>query len=573
MRDPSKTIPDLIEENSILKQRIQELEQSESDRKQTKEAMRDIETRYRILFAHSPDGIVIIDPATARFLEFNEMAHRQLGYSREEFSGLSISDIDVFETSDETRAHIQKVIREGWSDFETLHRTRQGEIRNIHVTAQYTEISGHPVYHCIWRDITSRKQTEEALQRAHDELEQRVADRTEELIRINEELRTEITERKRAEEEMVILAEIGQVIGSTLDIDEVYEKFAAEARKLIPFDRITVNLCNIRENIVTIAYVSGADFSNYKQGDSLPLTGTFIEEVLRKRTGLIIQSEKMDEIVSRIPAFSRTFQAGLRSLIGIPLIYKGEAIGTLQFRSKTPNAYTDHDLRLAERIGDQIAGAIANAQLFRECKQAEEALQRAHDELEQRVADRTKELLRVNEELRTEITERKRAEEELERHRMHLEEMVKERTAELEIKNITLQELNTTLKVLLKQREDDKEDMEERFVMNVRNLVLPFVEQMKKGRLEVGQQPCLDIIETHLHNIATPLMKNIRQFNLTPKELKVAALVRNGRTTKEIAAILSVATGSIDIHRNNIRKKLGLNSRKTNLQSHLDTLG
>ena len=170
------------------------------------------------------------------------------------------------------------------------------------------------------------------------------------------------------------------------------------------------------------------------------------------------------------------------------------------------------------------------------------------------------------------ITDRKQAEEELERYRMHLEEMVKERTEELEIKNITLKELNTTLKILLKQREDDKKDMEERFVMNVRTLVLPFVEQMKNGRLDVGQQPCLDIIETHLNDIATPLLKNIRQFNLTPKEIKVAALVRNGKTTKEIAEILRIATGSIDIHRNNIRKKLGLGNRKANLQSHLQTL-
>ena len=170
------------------------------------------------------------------------------------------------------------------------------------------------------------------------------------------------------------------------------------------------------------------------------------------------------------------------------------------------------------------------------------------------------------------ITARKQAEEELERYRLSLEEMVKERTAELEIKNVTLQELNTTLKVLLKQREEDKQDMEERFVMNVHSLVLPFVEQMKKGRLDVGQQPRLEIVETHLRDITMPLLKNIRKFNLTPKELKVAALVRNGKSTKEIAEILAVAAGSIDVHRNNIRKKLGLNSRRTNLQSYLETL-
>ena len=117
------------------------------------------------------------------------------------------------------------------------------------------------------------KKAEESLKRAHDDLEARVADRTEKLMRANQELRDEIVERKRLEEEKqreqqktkrlaeetAAVAEIGRVIGSSLDIDEVYERFATEARKLIRFDRITVNLCDIRENIVTVSYVSGEE--------------------------------------------------------------------------------------------------------------------------------------------------------------------------------------------------------------------------------------------------------------------------------------------------------------------------
>ncbi len=184
----------------------------------------------------------------------------------------------------------------------------------------------------------------------------------------------DITDRKRTEQEMVIFAEIGRLIGSTMNIDEVYERFATEAQRLIPFDRVTVSLCNIRENLLTVAYVSGADLSNYKQGDSLPLTGTLVEEILRRRTGLIVQSKKMDEIVSRIPAFSNNFRAGLRSLIGAPLIYKDKVIGVLYFWSKTPNAYTVQDLRLAERIGVQIAGTIASTLLFAELQKTEKEL-------------------------------------------------------------------------------------------------------------------------------------------------------------------------------------------------------
>jgi two-component system cell cycle sensor histidine kinase/response regulator CckA len=134
-----------------------------TDRRQAEDRLRDIQDSYRLLFEHAPYGIVIVDPHTARFVEFNKTAHRQLGYSREEFAKLSIPDIEVIESPEETLKHIENVIREGRSDFETMHRTQQGEIRNIRVTAQMTKISGHAVYHCVWRDITERKQIEEEL--------------------------------------------------------------------------------------------------------------------------------------------------------------------------------------------------------------------------------------------------------------------------------------------------------------------------------------------------------------------------------------------------------------------------
>jgi len=170
------------------------------------------------------------------------------------------------------------------------------------------------------------------------------------------------------------------------------------------------------------------------------------------------------------------------------------------------------------------------------------------------------------------ITGRISVEEELNKNRLYLEEMIRERTVELESKNVTLQELNTTLKVLLAQRDEDKRDLEERFILNVRNLVLPYVEQMKKGKLEVEQKSYLEIIENHLKEIATPLLKNIRRFNLTPREMRVASLIKSGRTTKEIAKVMGSAPGSIDVHRKNIRKKLGLNNKKANLLSYLESL-
>lgn len=146
-------------------------EAKEKKSRQQAEAKLGEETaRRRILFEQSPDGIVIIDPSTARFIEFNTTAYQQLGYSREEFAELTISDIEASETKEQTQATITRVMQEGRNDFETLQRTKNGEIRNVHVTAQYIDILGKPVYHCIWRDITGGRKAEKALQESEKRL-------------------------------------------------------------------------------------------------------------------------------------------------------------------------------------------------------------------------------------------------------------------------------------------------------------------------------------------------------------------------------------------------------------------
>jgi signal transduction histidine kinase len=201
--------------------------------------------------------------------------------------------------------------------------------------------------------------------------------------RAKETLRKSEETAKRLAQENAIMAEIGRIVSSTLNINEIYERFAEEVRVLIPFDRIVINIINPENNTAIIAYLSGVDVQDRRIGDFVSLTDSATGECIRTRSSLLFQTENIDEVANRFPGLLSTFKAGLRSMIFIPLISKDQVIGTLFLQATKPNAYSERELRLAERVGNQIAGAIANAQLFIERKLTEEELKKAYMKLKE----------------------------------------------------------------------------------------------------------------------------------------------------------------------------------------------
>jgi DNA-binding NarL/FixJ family response regulator len=152
-----------------------------------------------------------------------------------------------------------------------------------------------------------------------------------------------------------------------------------------------------------------------------------------------------------------------------------------------------------------------------------------------------------------------------------LEQRVEERTRELRIKSENLVEMNTALKVLLKKREEDKQELEEQVIYNVKELVMPFLEKIKASRLDDRQKTLVEIMESNLNDIVAPFAKSLstRYLNLTPAEMQIANMVKHGKTTKEIADTLFLSTRTIESHRDSIRKKLGIKNKKANLRTHL----
>lgn len=148
------------------------------------------------------------------------------------------------------------------------------------------------------------------------------------------------------------------------------------------------------------------------------------------------------------------------------------------------------------------------------------------------------------------------------------------REREIQAKSRNLEEMNTALKVLLKQREQDRQDMEDKVLANIKHLVIPYLGKLKTGRLGEKERSCVRVMESNLMSIISPFSQRLSSkfLNLTPKELQVANLVKEGRTSKEIGELLDVSPATVAIHRNRIRKKLAVTGKKVNLRTYLSSL-
>lgn len=155
--------------------------------------------------------------------------------------------------------------------------------------------------------------------------------------------------------------------------------------------------------------------------------------------------------------------------------------------------------------------------------------------------------------------------------RRKAEEDLKHSESELQQKSKILEEANIALKVLLKHREEDRIAVEENILNNVRRLILPSIEKLKNLKLNETQLNHVTIIESHLKEVISPFLNNLatKHYDLTPRELEIASLVREGRTTKEMTEYLNISATAVDFHRKNIRLKLGIKNTKTNLRSML----
>lgn len=282
-------------------------------------ALREAEERYRILFNQCPDGVVLLDPDSARIVEFNDAAARQLGYTRDEYGSLRLSDIDANDTPDLVRERMRQIVTGGRAEFETRHRTKSGGLRTIKIVAQSIQLGPRLLLHCVLQDKTERAE--------HDR-------------------------------RLATFSKLGEKLGAAGSAIEAGKTIVEAADELLGWDACSLSLYSAADK--TLEYVLALDTVEGRRiivppayaGIPSPLVARVIRE-----GGLLILKKDATEMVSEGVPFGDTARPSA-SILFVPMRCRGQVLGVLSVQSYTPGAYTPRSLDLLQALGDYCAGAL-----------------------------------------------------------------------------------------------------------------------------------------------------------------------------------------------------------------------
>jgi len=579
-----------------------------NDHKQMKEQLRESEKQYKLLVKNLP-GVLYKGYKDWSVEFFDRKIESLTGYDVDEFNTrkLKWSDLIMEEDVEAAKAHFIKALKTDKSYLREYRiRSKTGDIRWIQARGQIVcDNKGDMEYVTgVFYDVTRHKKAEDELRKSERFLQNifdaiqdgiSVLDKDLNVIQINNTMvkwyahampfknkkcyeiyhgRTEpceicpsirALEKGSLQMDIVPLVESGQSVGwlelysfPLLDAEGNPSGIVEYVRNITERMEAEQALRESEQRFRTVADFT-YDWESWIAPDG---TYKYISPSCQRITGyganeFLIDAKLLEKIVH--PDDRKLIIRHLKDEIEMM------DAQTLEFRIKTRNGderWIAHICQPVYGNDGSFLGRRASNRDITDKKRGETALRKAHGELEKRVEERTAELRKTNKELRKEISNRKKA-----------EKALKQKGIELEAKTVGLEEANTALKVLLKQREEDKVELEEKVLLNVRELVFPYLEKLKMKKLGEKQRAYIGIIESNLNDIVSPFVHGLssKLIKLSPTELQVTNLIKQGNTTKEIAEIMNLATSTIDFHRNNIRKKMGIKNKRINLKTYLSS--
>lgn len=247
----------------------------------------------------------------------------------------------------------------------------------------------------------------------------------------------------------------------------------------------------------------------------------------------------------------------LKSLLAVPLFIGEVFWGFIRLEDEAEErAWTYQDKLILQAAAEIILRGMEMLHLGAKLKTQRHRLKRA-------VSLKTRQLQEARRKLHDEIESREES-----AGRLLFNETLLE-------KNVSsLSELDLAFSRLLRQREKDLQELEERIITNLRTLIDPALSRLRRSRLTASQKKWLSAIESHLSEIVSPLTTRLaaNPYRLTRAEIRVAEHIRQGKTTREIAGLMGITKRTVEVHRHHIRRKFNITRQRVNLKVFLQTL-
>ena len=546
----------------------------------TQEELKSSEERLKILFEFAPDAYYLND-LKGRFIDGNKAAEQLIGYKREELIGKRFLKSKLLPPGQIPKAAValarNALGKSTGPDEFTLNR-KDGTQVTAEIRTFPINIKGETLVLGIARDITERKKAEEALKESEEKylnlykLMRLTADNVPDLIWAKDMDDKFMFVNQAMCDKLLMCGSPDKAIGKT---DMFFADQERKAGYKNTFDEICVNSDAITKkkkspgrfledglvrNQYLVLDVHKAPFIN-EDGEMIGTVGCGRDITKEKETEEALQQQSV-----RNEMILQTAMDGFCTLDMEGKILKANHAASTIF------GYSENDI-----VGRNIRDFEAQEARGEISRHLEIAKKRGSHRFETKNRSSNGEVIylevstnfielgedRIFFSFLKDITERKKA-----------EQALIERENELEIKTSNLEELNTALKVLLKKRDEDKTELEDKVLLNVRGLVFPYLERLRMSGLNERQKTYANILESNLNDIISPFSQSLssKYVSLTPMEIEVANLIKQAKTTKEIANLLGLSGKTIEVHRKNIRKKIGINNKKANLRSKLLSL-